>query len=112
MKPWEAFGVETPGEHPPIKYLRIFLIVVTIVNLIVIAMASTGGWATIGMLFYYGPIANVILSVISLLLTNSLRDDNPDLSLWKHILVSVGAPIAAMVIDVLIIAIMDVPGGC
>lgn len=116
MKPWEAFGVETPDEHPPIKYLRIFLIVVTIVNLIVVAMASTGGWVTIGMLYYYGPIANVTLSVISLLLTNSLRDDNPELSLGKHLFVSISVPIAAIFIDELIIAIMiatiGISGGC
>ena len=112
MKPWEAFGVENTNRPPPLKYNRIFLFVVTIANLIAIACASSGGWAAIGMITIYGPMANVTLSVISLLLTNSLRENNPDLSLGKHILVSVGVPMAAIVIDVLIIAIMGVPGGC
>ena len=102
MKPWEAFGVEVEKQTPPLKFNRIFVMIVVILNFFVIVGASSGGWGAYGLIFLYGPMMNMILAALSVVLTQTLRKDNHDLSLWKHLMVSLGVPSGAVLLDFLI----------
>ena len=112
MKPWEAFGVEVEKQPPPLKYNRYFVMIVVILNFFAVAAASQGSWGAFAIMFYIVPIMNMVMATLSVLLIPILREDNPSLSIWRHLLVSLGVPTAAVVLDYLIIAWMDVPGGC
>lgn len=80
-------------------------------NLLVLSAAwQDKSWGALWMAIIGSPGLNIILMVLGLTAIPSLKRRDPEFSLGRHLAVTLGLPIAAVVANFLIILSMDLHG--
>ena len=92
-------------------FVRFFLALVALVNLAALAAAwQDRSWGALGIAIGVGPTINAILIVFGLVAIPFLKRRSDSFSLGRHLALSIGIPIAAIVADFLIISSMGLHG--
>jgi hypothetical protein len=96
---------------PARTFRMAFLAAVVVVNLIALWLAwDDRSWGALGIAIAYGPIANGVLALASLLATPFLNRKDPLFSAGGHAALSLGIPAAAALVDAIAIFSMDLSG--
>jgi hypothetical protein len=106
---------ETPVDVGTPKTRSVFWMVygvlMVIGNLIVLVIAwNDKSWGALWIAIVGGPILNAVFLISGLVAISVLRRRTP-FSLGRHLAMSIGLPIAAIVVDFLVIILMA-PHGC
>ena len=102
--------IASPVRRNHFRFALTFVIVVGIANLLALGVAwQDRSWGALAIAVIYGPILNGIFALIGLLATAFLRR-NDQFSIWRHVVLSLGVPIAAASIDAFIIFSMGLHG--
>jgi hypothetical protein len=90
----------------------VFVLVIVLANLIALGAAwQDRSWGALGIALVYSPMFNGMLALIGLVAIPFLRRYRLKFLVWRHVALSLGVPIAAIVIDFIIICSMGIHGG-
>jgi hypothetical protein len=89
-----------------------FITALVILNLVALTLAwrdrSLGAMV---IAVFIGPAANGVFALLALAMTPFLKRRRPCFSVWRHAALSLGIPVAAMVVDGILILLMR-PSAC
>jgi hypothetical protein len=104
-------ATDPPLPQGPSRFATIFVYVVVLLNLVAILFAwHDKSWNALGIVMFVDPMLNSTLMVFSLIATLFLRHRS-SFSLRQHLALSFGVPIAAAIIDAIVILSMGLQGG-
>jgi hypothetical protein len=92
------------------EFYNVFVVVIVLVNALALRAAwGDGSWGAIGVAFYYGPLANAALALLGSFAYIPLRGRTP-ITLSSHLALTIGVPLAAVVVDIVAIGFMNLQG--
>ncbi|MEW5977623.1 MAG: hypothetical protein AB1898_17655 [Acidobacteriota bacterium] len=96
--------VETAPSQPRSRFELVFVVTVVLLNLFALGLAwYEQGWGAIAIAFVGSPLLNGVFVLVSLIALPVLRRRHRPFSVRRHLALSFGLPIAAIVIDALLI---------
>lgn len=104
-------ATDPPLQQGPSRFAMIFVCSVALLNLVAILFAwHDRSWNALGIVMFVAPMLNSALLVFSLIAIPFLRHRS-SFSLREHLALSFGVPLAAAVLDAVVILSMGLQGG-
>ena len=89
----------------------VFITVVVLANLLALGAAwQDKSWGALWIAIVGGPILNGVFALVGLIAMPFLRRQRSQFSVWRHVVLSLGVPIAAIAIDAGVIFSMGLHG--
>ncbi len=86
-------------------------VVVAVNAALLAAAAADGSWGALRIGILVGPVANAALALVALACTPLLKGGRAGTSAVPHVVLSILLPLAATMVDLLVIFSMDLRGG-
>lgn len=101
---------ETPRPQARLTFALVFVLAVVLLNLLALVGAcGDRTWRTVEVVQSYGPIGNLLLCGIGLIPIPAIRRD-PEFSMANHLGLAIGLPLAAIVVDFVLIVLFELHG--